>query len=616
MIVTYIRSSSWGSHDFCPMKYFLTYGLGHQEPPNPKTIIGTMVHKYMEILGKIKKTIQDGQNIYDDDIVGQINVYDYQELPIIDAVYEHYYQTSDHHKDRIKRLSTGGFCPENFDLIFRKDYCQKDFFIKRKFQDGIPSEFPKLAQTLKELTKNTELLSNAELISLYKEADYQKYRLWIDRALSYNNGQFDPRKSTIVDAEIGFDIEIYQPWAMYDYDGLKGFLALKGTIDQVNKINENTYEIVDYKGLPLDTPIPTPNGWTTMGNIAVGDIIFDQYGKQCSVIGKSQIKYKKCYNIFFDDQTSVMCDDEHLWKLSNGEVIDVKELKVGDKINICGPLECQEIADSSTNYFRGSIQQRLSKLSKICSSNKQALTTHDPEDHNNLKTLLRTLGKKFTTNIKLGIYRHTYEIILHDETYRTIIKIEEAKERETQCIAVDSKDNTYLCTEYLIPTHNTGARLNWATGEEKTLEKLQHDPQLRLYHYVCHRLFPHIENVFVTIFFMNDGGAFTLCFTKKDLIETENMIMTKFEDIKNTERPAQNKSWKCKSFCHFGRHSFKGTNIQPIIEFRPGQMAEIGQPMTMCDQTAYCLQHRPMDSVMKNMSKEGFSIDFYKKPGT
>ena len=33
------------------------------------------------------------------------------------------------------------------------------------------------------------------------------------------------------------------------------------------------------KSLALDTPIPTPDGWTTMGDIQAGDTVFDEHGK-------------------------------------------------------------------------------------------------------------------------------------------------------------------------------------------------------------------------------------------------------------------------------------------------------------------------------------------------
>lgn len=556
MIVTYLRSSSWGSHDFCPMKYFAVYGLGWQEIPKCKTENGTITHKVLEILGKIKKCKQDGLDEYDDDIMGKINIHDYDLNEITDVCFAYYYNKSANTAIRKKDFAEKGFCPENFHHIFHKDFCKKDFFIKGKFVDGIVAMYPQLAAKLLDIRANPTNYSMDDFVHLYRSAYLQDCHSWVDKAITFDEGRFDPRNHHIVDAEIRFDVEIMQPWAMYDYNGVQGLLALKGTIDQVNQINESTYEILDWKGLPLDTLLPTPTGWTTMRGVAVGDTLFDQYGKQCKVVGKSQVHNRECFKITFNDSVSVICDNVHLWKLSNGNVVAVTELKIGDRINICKQL--------------------------------------DSDDFNHV--------------IPQGSF--------YDDTVRIISKIESAPKQDTQCIAVDSPDNTYLCTEHFIPTHNTGRKYDWGKDKEKTYETLQDDPQLRMYHYVCHRMFPYVDNVFVTIYFINDGGPISLCYQKSDLPKTEAMIREKFEEIKNTEIPAQHKSWKCKAFCHFGRNSFKDTNVKPITEFRQGQMAQTGQPMTMCDQIAYCLQHRPMESVMKNMSVKDFSIDFYKAPGT
>ena len=70
----------------------------------------------------------------------------------------------------------------------------------------------------------------------------------------------------------------------------------------------------DWLGQPLDTPIPTPEGWSTMGDLAVGDKVFDHDGKPCTVIGKSPIwTDRETYKITFDDGETAYCDGEHEW---------------------------------------------------------------------------------------------------------------------------------------------------------------------------------------------------------------------------------------------------------------------------------------------------------------
>jgi hypothetical protein len=76
--------------------------------------------------------------------------------------------------------------------------------------------------------------------------------------------------------------------------------------------------LVDYKGLALETPLPTPDGWTTMQAVQVGDEVFGSDGRPCRVTGKSGLRYRPCYRIRFDDGSSVVCDDEHLWAVASG----------------------------------------------------------------------------------------------------------------------------------------------------------------------------------------------------------------------------------------------------------------------------------------------------------
>lgn len=66
--------------------------------------------------------------------------------------------------------------------------------------------------------------------------------------------------------------------------------------------------------LALDTPVPTPNGWTTQGKLKVGDQVFDESGEPCNVTYLSPILVnKKCYEVEFDDGTVIVSDANHRW---------------------------------------------------------------------------------------------------------------------------------------------------------------------------------------------------------------------------------------------------------------------------------------------------------------
>ena len=329
----------------CPMQYFIEYNLGIRSPSNKKADKGTICHKVLEILAYIKLYTQTNTSIYIDDIVGDIDIFNYDLTSIIEQVYEYYTSRFKHHE--------------------------------------------------------------------WSAKDYKDCHLWVHKALADHNGTFDPRNRNILQPEQHFDIVIKKPWAHYIYqtkDGLlEGDLAIKGTIDLITKVDDNTIEIVDWK---------------------------------------------------------------------------------------------------------------------------------------------------------------------------------------------------------------TGRRLDWATGEEKTLAKLQNDPQLRIYHYAVSQLYPHMQHIIFTINFINDGGAFSVCYDKSDLPKTEEMIRHKFENIKNTKVPQLNKSWKCNKLCHFGKTTFENSHMLPILEYRDGQLCRVDSHMTKCEQIKHDIELKGINAVVDEYTMPGYSIGTYKAPGS
>lgn len=162
----------------------------------------------------------------------------------------------------------------------------------------------------------------------------------------------------------------------------------------------------------------------------------------------------------------------------------------------------------------------------------------------------------------------------------------------------------------------TGRRLDWATGEEKTQEKLENDPQLRIYHYAIKHLFPNIEHIIFSIYFINDGGPFSICFDDSDLVKTEDMIRRKFDIIKQVKRPKLNKSWMCSKLCHFGKSTFKDTNIEPITEYRDNSLCSKGSLMTKCEQLKHDTELYGINTVVDLYKHPNHTFGKYKAPGT
>lgn len=74
-----------------------------------------------------------------------------------------------------------------------------------------------------------------------------------------------------------------------------------------------TYVILN-ECLALDTPIPSPAGWTTMGALADGDVIYGSDGAPTTVTAALPVQHdRRCYRVTFADGTSVVASDGHLW---------------------------------------------------------------------------------------------------------------------------------------------------------------------------------------------------------------------------------------------------------------------------------------------------------------
>jgi phage terminase large subunit-like protein len=68
--------------------------------------------------------------------------------------------------------------------------------------------------------------------------------------------------------------------------------------------------------LDIATPVPTPNGWTTMGDLKVGDVVFDELGKPCNVTAVHEIELSlDSYRLNFSNGTHIDADGKHRWKV-------------------------------------------------------------------------------------------------------------------------------------------------------------------------------------------------------------------------------------------------------------------------------------------------------------
>jgi PD-(D/E)XK nuclease superfamily/Homing endonuclease len=97
--------------------------------------------------------------------------------------------------------------------------------------------------------------------------------------------------------------------------------------------------VVDWKGLSIDTPIPTINGFKYMADIRINDLVVGTDGKFYPVIGVSETRQIPCYRVEFTSGFAIICDENHLWMLENSTVVPVAELQQGHKIPLPSPVD-------------------------------------------------------------------------------------------------------------------------------------------------------------------------------------------------------------------------------------------------------------------------------------
>ena len=101
---------------------------------------------------------------------------------------------------------------------------------------------------------------------------------------------------------------------------LEAIFAVKIYNDELGRYVRKYQEVLlvmgrkNGKALAIDTPIPTPEGWRTMGELNVGDKVFSVDGSISEVVTVSPARFgHQCYKVTFEDGEEITADAEHLW---------------------------------------------------------------------------------------------------------------------------------------------------------------------------------------------------------------------------------------------------------------------------------------------------------------
>ncbi len=94
-----------------------------------------------------------------------------------------------------------------------------------------------------------------------------------------------------------------------------GEFALGRTLETV-RIPDDIVARIEGKALELETKVPTPGGWRTMGDLKVGDEVFDGDGRPTRVVAVSDVlRDRECFEVVFSDSIAVVADANHQWEV-------------------------------------------------------------------------------------------------------------------------------------------------------------------------------------------------------------------------------------------------------------------------------------------------------------
>jgi deoxycytidine triphosphate deaminase len=295
-----------------------------------------------------------------------------------------------------------------------------------------------------------------------------------------------------------------------------GEFVLGSTFEQLT-LPDDLAGRLEGKALAVDTPIPTPQGWRTMGELRVGDEVFGADGHACHVLATTEVMINHtCYEVLFSDGQRIVADSSHRWLTTTtsartqGGCAAVRttaelagSLRTHEEYNHHvalaeavrypeqplpidpyvlgiglgeGTSSCAELLEKKhvpELYLRSAIPQRLALLQGLMDSGGDVDAQGRCEFVNSWDNLIdavlelaASLGlrpvkqkEKVTFTPHLNVFRLERKVArLKDgpaQRFREIIDVRQVPTRPVRCIEVDAPDGLFLAGPTFIPTHNS-----------------------------------------------------------------------------------------------------------------------------------------------------------------
>lgn len=168
------------------------------------------------------------------------------------------------------------------------------------------------------------------------------------------------------------------------------------------------------KALALDTVLPTPSGWTTMGAVGVDDELIGADGRPTTVVAATDVLVgRPCFRVDFSDGTTIVADALHQW-----------------------------LTESDFDAGVRTTEQLAAELAA------GRVHTVRPADHLRGRAALTHWTAPWLECGRSSGFK--------------VVAIEAVPSVPVRCVEVDNADHLYLASRAMIPTHNSTLGLDIA----------------------------------------------------------------------------------------------------------------------------------------------------------
>jgi replicative DNA helicase len=186
------------------------------------------------------------------------------------------------------------------------------------------------------------------------------------------------------------------------------------------------------KALALDTPLPIPQGWTTMGDVAVGDVLLGADGRPTRVLAATGVMLgRPCYEVEFSDGSVLVADREHQWLTTDAS---------------------GRSAVRTTRALGRSLRSPDGRPNHVVDTVPAARAHPAPLVH----TAHGVHGA-----VAVGTPAPPAVSLRHPRP-RRVVDVRPVASVPVRCVQVDAADSLYLAGRSMVPTHNSTLGLDFA----------------------------------------------------------------------------------------------------------------------------------------------------------